>query len=451
MASLFRPRTETDRGRPVVDWQRWLQRFLVGLLVGLLVVCALVATECRADWALELLGADDKNNALKFLGAIMGGVLVALNVVVGHRRAKAMEDAAAAQARGMERQAEANRLTEQGQRQERLKSALDRLGSKSPTQRFAAAYELVHLARETEELREPVLAIFCEHIRQTTRSHEYKVQHRAKPSTEIQSLLGLLFVREHAAFRGCRADLEECWLNGADLRRARLPEANLRGVRLDGARLHDARLRGAVLVEARLRDAELHGACLRDCNLMEARLHGARLPDARLQGASLLAARLTAASLRNARMQATDLADARLYAAMLVGAQMQAARIERALLQGAMLSGANLQGAGNPSWSGTPGFADRVRAAADKTDTISGDGCHAIFFGGLTYERAEQLAEVLPVDTARNVFWQQMRPHIDQPHSFEVPEDAGVVRGAYTAAEAEVWILEYHCELAKDE
>ena len=121
-----------------------------------------------------------------------GGVLVALNVVVANRRAKAMEDAAASQAEGMKRQAKANRLTEQGQRQERLKNALDRLGSESPVQQFAAAYELVHLAGDTEELRGAVLAIFCEHIRQTTRSDGYKEQHRAEPSTEIQSLLTLL-------------------------------------------------------------------------------------------------------------------------------------------------------------------------------------------------------------------------------------------------------------------
>ena len=290
-----------------------------------------------------------------------GGVLVALNVVVANRRAKAMEDAAASQAEGMKRQAKANRLTEQGQRQERLKNALDRLGSESPVQQFAAAYELVHLAGDTEELRGAVLAIFCEHIRQTTRSDGYKEQHRAEPSTEIQSLLTLLFVREHAAFRGCRADLEECWLNGADLRRARLPRANLRGVRLDGARLGDACLHGSVLVDAHFKGAKLERACLRECNLMEAQMQGARLTDARLQGAMILAGRLVGAYLRNARLQGADLTDARLHAATLSGAQMQAVRMERVSLQGGFLGGTNFQGAGSPPWSSDSSFADRVR------------------------------------------------------------------------------------------
>ena len=430
--------------------QPWPQYLLIGVL--LIVVGAFLATGFGySDCVREFLGAKDKKDALQFLGVIMGGVLVALNVVVGHRRAKAMESAAAAQADGMKRQAEANRLTEQGQRQERLKNALDRLESESPTQRFAAAYELVQLARDTEELREPVLAIFCEHIRQTTRSEAYMEQHRLAPSTEIQSLLTLLFVREHAAFRGCRADLEECWLNGADLRRARLVKANLRGVRLDGARLGDACLHGAVLVKARFKAAKLERACLRECDLTEARMQGARLTDARLQGATILAGRLVGAYLRNARLQGAGLTDARLHAATLSGAQMQAVRMERVSLQGAFLSGTNFQGAGNPPWSSDSSFADRVRAAADKEDSLSGDGCHAVFFGGINQQRAEQLAEALPADTARHVFWPQIRPHLKQPHSYGVPEDAGVVRGAYTAAEAEAWILEHQSEISEDE
>ena len=381
----------------------------------------------------------------------MGGVLVALSVVVGHRRAAAMEGAAAAQAEGMKRQADANQLTEQGQRQERLKDALDRLGSHSPIQRFAAAYELVHLARDTGELRDPVLAIFCEHIRQTTRSEVYKEQHHSKPSPEIQSLLTLLFVREHAAFRGCRADLEECWLNGVDLRRAHLPNANLRGVCLDGARLDDACLHGSVLVDAHFKGARLQRACLRECNLMEARMQGARLTDARLQGATLLAGRLVGAYLPRARLQGVDLADARLHAATLSGAQMQAARMERVCLQGAFLDGTNFQGAGSPPWSSEFNFADRVRAAADREDSLLGGECHAVFSGGITRQRAEQLAEALPPDTASYVFWPQIELHLDQPHSFKGPEDAGVVRGAYKAAEAEAWILEHQSELSEDE
>ena len=130
---------------------------------------------------------------------------------------------------------------------------------------------------------------------------------------------------------------------------------------------------------------------------------------------------------------------------------MQAVRMERVSLQGAFLSGTNFQGAGNPPWSSDSSFADRVRAAADKEDSLSGDGCHAVFSGGINQQRAEQLAEALPADTARHVFRHQIRPHLKQPHSYGVPEDAGVVRGAYTAAEAEAWILEHQSEISEDE
>ena len=428
--------------------QRLLQYLLVGVLL-IVVAIFLMTGFGDSDSVLDFLDAKDKNDALKFLGAITGGVLVALNVVVANRRAKAMEDAAAAQAEGMKRQAKANRLTEQGLRQERLKNALDRLGSESPVQQFAAAYELVHLARDTEELREPVLAIFCEHIRQTTRSQAYIEQHPTEPSTEMQSLLTLLFVREHSAFRGCRADLEECWLNGVDLRRARIPNANLRGVSLDGARLADACLHGSVLVDAHFKRARLQRACLRECNLMEARMQGAGLTDARLQGATLLAGRLVGAYLRRARLQGADLTDARLHAATLSGAHMQAARMDRACLQGAFLDGTNFQGAGSPPWSSDFSFADRVRSAADREDSLSGGGCHAVFSGGINRERADELAEALPPDTARHVFWPQIEPHFEQPRSFTVP--AVTVRGGYSAAEAEAWILEHQSELSEDE
>ena len=65
------------------------------------------------EWAFKLFGKHDKFEILKFLGVGMGGVLLAIGAVIANRRAKAMEVAA-------QEQAQANRNTEQGQRQERL-------------------------------------------------------------------------------------------------------------------------------------------------------------------------------------------------------------------------------------------------------------------------------------------------------------------------------------------
>ena len=72
------------------------------------------------------------------------------------------------------------------------------------------------------------------------------------PTEEVQSLLPLLFVQEHKVFTGLRINLQESWLNGSNLSRARLEKAVLRRTKLHGADLRDARLHGAELVSARL-------------------------------------------------------------------------------------------------------------------------------------------------------------------------------------------------------
>ena len=141
---------------------------------------------------LGMSGNEKKNEILTFLGISMGGVLLALQAVIANIRAKAMENAADAQA-------EANKNTEKGQRQERLKNAIEHLGHESVSIRLGGAYELFHLAQDTKELRQTVLDILCSHIRRTTAEKEYrKKYHKLKPSEEIQSLLTLLFVQKDA-------------------------------------------------------------------------------------------------------------------------------------------------------------------------------------------------------------------------------------------------------------
>ena len=130
----------------------------------------------------QLLGVSEarvskKYETLKFLGIGMGGVLLALQALISYKRAKALEDtanaqaeAAKAQAKATEEQAKANEKTEQGQRQERLKNAIEHLGHDSESVRIAGAYELHQLARDIEEsrFRRTVLDILDAYIRRTT-------------------------------------------------------------------------------------------------------------------------------------------------------------------------------------------------------------------------------------------------------------------------------------------
>ena len=127
-------------------------------------------------WIADRLGISDgdkqKSEILKFLGIGMGGILVALQALVSYKRAKAMEDTAGSQAKATEEQAKANENTVQEMWQERLKNAIEYLGSQSDSVRLSGAYELFHVAKDpkedAKELRQTVLDILCAHIRWTT-------------------------------------------------------------------------------------------------------------------------------------------------------------------------------------------------------------------------------------------------------------------------------------------
>ena len=158
-----------------------------------MVLVAVMVSETVEKCVGELLGLgspeknekNEKNEILTFLGIGMGGILLALQAVIANRRAKAMEDTAKAQAKATEEQAKANENTEQGQRQERLKNAIEHLGHDSDSVRLGGADELFHLAQDTEDFRQTVLDILCAHIRRTTGEAEYQKKHKLSPSEAV--------------------------------------------------------------------------------------------------------------------------------------------------------------------------------------------------------------------------------------------------------------------------
>ena len=266
-------------------------------------------------WIFNFLGIarteHPKYEALKFLGIGIGGLLVALQALMSYRRAKAMEDAV--------------EKTEQGQQQDRLKNAIEHLGHKSESVRLGGAYELFHLAEDTKKFRQTVFDILCAHIRRTTGENKYRKKHISKPSEEIQSLLTLLFVREHKVFKGLNIDLRGSWMKGANLRKARLENAVLVRVNLQKATLYKAQMQGAVLWKAQMQGAELADAKMQEAMIEKAQMQGAVLWETQMQGAKL--------------------ADAKMQGAMIGRTQMQKAMLVRAQMQGAVLLGTYLQGA----------------------------------------------------------------------------------------------------------
>ncbi len=428
----------------------FLRALLIGLLVMLVTLFSSVMfCETCEGWVGERLGLHTKNKILTFLGIGMGGVLLALQALMSYKRAKAMEDtanaqaeAAKAQAKATEEQAKANQNTEQGQRQERLKNAIEHLGHDKDSVRLGGAYELFHLAEDTAEdtkdLRQTVLDILCAHIRRTTGEVGYQEKHKLRPSEEIQSLLTLLFVQEHEVFKGLHINLQGSWLNGADLREARLQEAVLTRTHLRRAHLEDARLQGTHLVGAFLQGAELRDARLQGAKLMSVFLQGAGLWDASLQGAKLVGAFLQGAKLVGARLQGAELWSTFLQGAELGGAFLQGAELWRASLQGTNLLDASLQGVSSQLPPERVSFAVSIKTRLNQETDLSG----GILVGGLSREDVDSFVKGLSDERAKNLR-ERLEPHIGKPVSHELPENSGAITGAYTAGEAEQWIAEY--------
>ena len=450
---------------------------LLSILCSLLVVLFLAFVAVIFFKTVEvcvgrLLGSSDldlfrKKEILTFLGIGMGGILLALQAVIANRRTKALEDTAKAQAdtaraqaKATEEQAKANQNTERGQRQERLKNAIEHMGHASDLVRLGGAYELFHLAQDTKDLCQTVLDILCAHIRRTTGKSEYREAYKSKPSEEIQSLLTLLFVQKHEVFKGCHINLQGSWLNGGNLTRARLQAANLVEANMQDAELREACLQGTRLERTHLQGAELREAHMQSADLREAKLQGANLMQVHLQAANLFGAKLMKADLRRANLQgayvvlgqlqqarlveaylqAADLRLARLQGADLTNARVQAAEFCHTGLQEATLEGTHLQGVkhrGGDDWTLAP-FAESIRESIGKNSDLFG----AIFAGKLDERRLKVIVKDLPDPQAKELRV-KLEPHIGMPENNELPENSRAITGAYTEEEAEQWIAEY--------
>ena len=420
------------------------QSTLILLLVALAVVFVVIMFSKNPEWIFNLLGiaknGELKYEALKFLGIGMGGVLVALQALMSSRRAKAMEHTAQAQADAAQAQADAVSKTEQGQRQDRLKNAIEHLGHEKDSVRLGGAYELVHLAEDTEGLRQTVLDILCAHIRQTTGESKYREKHTSKPSEEVQSLLTLPFVQKREVFKDLHINLEGSWLNGANLEEALLAKAVLTRTHLRGANLVRAHLQEANLHEAQLQEALLAWAELQRAFLDSVQLQGAALDGAQLQGAKLDKACLQGARLTGAQLQGARLTGAYLQGARLTGAQLQGAALFDAQLQGAALFDAQLQGIISDEWLSSVSFEDCIKKQVGKETDFRLS--KVIFSGGLSQEDVESLVKDLS-DEKANELREKLTPHIGKPPSNQRPENSDAITAPYTAEDAEKWIAEY--------
>ena len=370
--------------------------FVLPLVALVALAVAVMVSECIACYLQQLLGLCDEGGkyaVLKTIGFCITGVLLVWQAWATNKRAKVTEKNA--------------KSAVAGRQEERLKNAIEHLGHESASVCISGAYELFHLAKDTEDLRRTVLDILCAHIRQTTRGDKYKEKHKTKPSEEIQSLLTLLFREEHDIFEGCSINLQGSYLHEAELSKARLQGANLK--------------------EAQLQQTQLQGA-----NLFKVRMQGANLSKAQLQKADLSKAELQGADLELARMQGANLPKA----------QLQGADLSETQLQGANLKGAQLQGVSSQktdSLSSSAEFERKIKKRIGKSSDLKG----IIFSGGLQQGNLNALCKGLSADQAQ-ALQEILRRHVGKPVNHKLPRSSGAKRGTYTQEEAEQWIAEYN-------
>ena len=375
---------------------------LLVLLVSLWVMFGDM-TGCDAGWIYKRLGVTEKAAALKTLGFIIAGIVALLGVVVANRRAKALADSAKAAD-------DTAKAAEAGNRQRAFKDGVEHLGSGQASVRQGGAHALFHLALKDEGLRASIAGVLCAHIQETTGAKKYQEQNKGKPSTEMQSLLRLLFTTETADvegrlarfWQGITPNLDFCYF-----RRMQLSNAQWRGAKLNATQFQ-----------------------------------GALLSDANFQGTSLLAADLQWASLIGARFQGAYLYMAKLQGADLQEAQFQGAGFYRTGLQQAKFNNrSEFRGISSKESAGDfQSFEQRIEDRANKKSDFSG----VIFEGGMSAEDVAAIEAMIEIEGSilpRADVVKRLKSEIGQPEVHTKPN--GVIDCPYNEEDAERWIQEY--------
>ena len=345
-----------ERWEKVKKWARekttiafWLVLLALFVLLMLLWVAFGSHNNCSCHYVCWLLGVTEKAAALKTLGFIIAGIVAFWGVMAANRRsdamaesAKASADTAKANADTAKANADTAKTAEAGNRQQAFKDGLERLGSEKASMRLIGSRALFYVAMEDEKQRAAIASFLCAYIRETTGDKGYQGENKDKPSTEMQSLLKLLFTTETVDQGGLARfwqdvtpDLEGGYFRGAELRNAQF----------QGAKLNSVQFQRASLGEAQFQEASLDGAQFERASLKRAQFQGARFRRARFQGVDLWGAQFEGALLREAQFQGARLGTAQFQGAWLDGAQFQGAWLTRAQCQGASLDGAQFQGA----------------------------------------------------------------------------------------------------------
>ena len=434
----------------------WLALLALLVLLVLLWVAFGSQDDCSCHYVCWLLGITDKTEAIKLLGFAIAGVMASWGVVAANRRSDAMADSAKADA-------DTAKATEAGNRQRAFKDGVEHLGSDKSFVRQGGAHALFHLALEDDKLSASIAGFLCAHIRETTGAKDYQEQNKDKPSTEMQSLLKLLFTTEtvdekrlERFWQGTTPDLNGGYFRGVHLSNAQFRGAMLRVAQFEGAWLDKAQFQGAWLERVRFQGAYLK----------RAQFQGAQLDRAKFRGAYLERAQFRGAYLERAQFQGTRLSGSQFQGASLYMAGFQQAQFgqgpehEGTPDQDHMdvMSGETVEQLKDSAFHGASSdrmvfksFEERINLRTGKEFDFS----EVIFSGGVAREVAAEVKETLKrwhwfiLDsgfTKRSTEGLELEIGKDKSHT---PPKKEVIAGSYDKEDAERWIREFREAMAK--
>ena len=411
-----------DKGSPerwerVKKWVRekttiafWVfSSVLLVLLVLLLWVAGGSEDDCGSHRICWFLGVTNKTEAIKLLGLAMAGIVAFWGVMAADRRSDAMVESAKAANNTADAATDTAKATEAGNRQRAFKDGVEHLGSGRASVRQGGAHALFYVALEDERLRASIAGVLCAHIQETTGAKKYEEQNKDKPSTEMQSLLSLLFTTETVDdegrlarfWQGITPNLDFCYFRRMQLRNAQWRGAKLNATQFQGALLFGANFQGTSLLAAGLQWADLSGA----------RFQGAYLDMAQLQGANLQAAKF------------------------------QGAELYRTELQQAKFNSSEFRGISSKKPTGDfQSFEQRIEDGANKKSDFSG----VIFKGGMSAEGVAAIEAMIEMEGSilpRADVVKRLKSEIGQPEVHTKPN--GVIDCPYNEEDAERCIQEY--------
>ena len=266
---------------------------------------------------------------LSTLVVVIGG-LIGLFRWLGDRRAeqeKWREDQRSEQEKRAEEQRRwlEDRQAEREKRaEEHFQAVVEGLGSEREEARIGAAITLRTFLRPgNEQYYIQCFDLAVAHLRLPRTSDPREDSHGTLPLTTLSQALIVAFKEAFPLARiqhkgspqsldATRIQLDNAYLEGADLKQVWMPDASLRGanlwgVDLSGAILWRTDLSGANLRKVNLSGADLWGANFKGAYLRKANLSGANFKKAKLSSADLSSTNLRGANLSDANLSRVDL------------------------------------------------------------------------------------------------------------------------------------------------